>query len=309
MTIEYHLEHFAGKPVELFDIETGLSNVESVCYRLTEDYDGPGFDKVFQAFINDPKVSEVSSLVIGMWVSPENAYENGPEKVIAALVEASDKLPKLRALFLGDITYEENEISWIYQCDISPLFTAFPKLEMLRTRGSDNLSLGHLEHVNLHHLALESGGLDEKPIRQICQAVLPNLQHLELWLGSEYYGWNGNLDDLEPILHGDLFPKLRYLGLRDCEKADELAQRLIKSPIIEQLEVLDLSLGNLGDKGGAALLQLASHKRLRQLNLEYHYLSNEMMEKLAALPFEVNLDEQQEPDGDEPEDRYIAVSE
>ena len=44
----------------------------------------------------------------------------------------ADRLPALEALFLGDITFEQQEISWIQQSDISPLFLAFPRLRVLR---------------------------------------------------------------------------------------------------------------------------------------------------------------------------------
>jgi hypothetical protein len=162
-------------------------------------------------------------------------------------------MPALRALFLGDIIVEENEISWIVQSDVSPLLDAFPALEELRVRGGQGLTLGAPRHARLRSLAIETGGLDAGLVRSLAAADLPELEHLELWLGTTDYGGTVTVADLEPILSGRLFPKLRYLGLRDSEIADEVAAALASAPILERVRVLDLSLGTLGDAGAAAV--------------------------------------------------------
>lgn len=66
---------------------------------------------------------------------------------------------------------------------------------------------------------------------------------------------------------------------------------------MKQIEELNLSMGSLTDQGGGILLQeLPSCKTIRYVDLEYHYMSDEMMEKLAELPIEINVDDQQEED-------------
>jgi hypothetical protein len=221
-------------------------------------------------------------------------------------VDARDRLTGLRALFMGDIPYEEQEISWIVQDDLSPLLDAFPQLEELRARGGSGLAFSKLDHAHLKRLILETGGLGKDVVGQICGAKLPELEHLELWLGDDYYGGDVSIEDLQPILSGTLFPKLTYLGLCNCRFADDLAAAVVNAPVVRQLEVLDLSLGNLGDEGARALLALPTDARLRRLDIRHHYVSDEVVAQLRQLPFEVDASDRQEAQYDE---RYIAHSE
>ena len=260
-------------------------------------------------FLEDPSAQAAQGLVIGHWGGVDSADQSsGP--IVEALVTARDKLPNLKHLFLGDITYEENEISWIQQSDLSPLLSAYPNLEELRVRGSENLSLGTLQHKNLKTLAIETGGLPVRVLREVCAAKLPALEHLELWLGEDGYGWDGTVADLEPLLSGKLFPKLRYLGLRDSMIADEVAAAVAKAPVLKKIRVLDLSLGNLSDEGAKALLASPDVAKLEKLDIGHHYVSNKVVAQLKALGIEVDASEQRKPeDDDDPDSRYIAVSE
>ena len=139
---------------------------------------------------------------------------------------------------------------------------------------------------------------------------LPALEHLELWLGDGGYGWDGTVEDLQPLFSGELFPNLKSLGLRNSEIQDEVAIAISKAPILRQLEVLDLSMGTLGDLGGQALLDSPEVKNLRKLDLRHHYLSTPLEARLAALGIEVDLSEGEEPHKyDGKSHRYLAVSE
>ncbi len=103
---------------------------------------------------------------------------------------------------------------------------------------------------------------------------------------------------------------MEYLGLRDSELADEIAIAIVSAPILERIKVLDLSLGTLSDAGAAALLASPAVARLRKLDIHHHYCSPEMVEKLAALPIEVDASDSQEADEDDGEVyRYVAVGE
>jgi len=216
----------------------------------------------------------------------------------------------LRAIFLGEITYDENEISWINQCDQSPLLAAFPRLEHLQIRGSNSLTLGQPSHAALKTLIIESGGLPVSVIREIAAAHLPSLEHLELYLGSPGYGWDGTTDDLQPLLSGELFPRLKYLGLRDSEISDEVAEVVSQAKIVERLEVLDLSLGNLTDAGAEHLLNSPGIRKLKKLDLHHHFCTAATLERLRQLPIEVDVSDQQEPHVyGEDVYRFIAVSE
>jgi hypothetical protein len=306
MAISDHLQRFAGKPVHDFNPAKGIAD-PTVVYRVGQE--GWGEEPLLprlQAFLNDPRVGQVPALVIGCW-----SYEGeSPAPVVAALVAVADKLPNLRALFFGDITYEEQEISWINNADLSALFPALPQLEELWVRGDNGLSFGTIRHDRLRALAVEGSGLPAGVVREICGSELPALEHLELWLGTPEYGADTTVADLEPLLSGRLFPRLISLGLRDCEYANELAAAVVGSPLVRRLRVLDLSLGNLSDEGANALLELPAYAHLERLDIHHHYVSPELVGQLRKLPFAVNADDPQLGQrGADPGDRYIAHSE
>ncbi|HEU5116703.1 MAG TPA: hypothetical protein VFT74_08530, partial [Isosphaeraceae bacterium] len=186
-------------------------------YRLVLDYDdaerGVTFESLWNEFLKDPACGQVVALVIGSWNQLDSDITS--ESIIAALAASSDRLPNLKSLFIGDITYDECEISWIRQAEVTPILQAFPALEHFRVRGAEGLALGAIRHEALKALVIESGGLPGEVVRSVCAAEFPNLEHLELWLGSGGYGGDTSSEDLAPILSGTVFPRLKYLGLRD----------------------------------------------------------------------------------------------
>src|SRR5262249_24983775 len=191
--------------------------------------------------------TQISEIAIGNWWCMGSYAFEGSDSVVEALVAARDRLPKLRAIFFGDIIRDENEISWIRQGDLSPLLAAYPLLEIFVVRGgTDELSLGSLKHDMLKSLIIQSGGLDAGVVREVAAADLPELEHLELWLGTDSYGGNATVADLAPILEGGLFPKLKYLGLRNSQIADRIARAIATASVVERIRVLDLSMGTFG---------------------------------------------------------------
>jgi hypothetical protein len=234
--ISENLSSLNGKSVQDYDVKTGIQNPESVIYRLRVDYDsfnsGMNIPTMLKQFCSDRNASKVEELIIGAF-----DFDGGDTKqIIDVLAESSSKLPHLTVLFVGDITYEENEISWINQCDVGPVLKAYPKLEYFRVRGGNSLSLGKpLQHSNLKYLIIESGGLPPNVIAEVNNSDLPNLEYLELWLGSNNYGFESSANDFASILSGANFPRLRYLGLRDSEIADDLAVAFDNAPVLQKL--------------------------------------------------------------------------
>jgi hypothetical protein len=308
--ISEHTTHFGGKPVREWDHNKPID--PAINYRIAIDYDqashGTRWTDRFAGFLSDPDASRITGLVVGDWGQTARLGEEGSESIVQALVAIRHRLPDLTAIFLGDIISEENEISWIRQSDLSPLLHAYPNLEHLWVRGNEGLSLGTLQHEKLKSLVIQTGGLSVNVVRQVTSAKLPELEHLELWLGDENYGGDATLEDVIPILYGTLFPKLKYLGLCNSEFQDEIAQAVAQSPILEQLEVLDMSKGTLSDEGAAALLGNPALRKLKELDLHHHYCSDEMVDRLKELGIDVDLSEQQDPDDDDGH-RYVAVSE
>lgn len=296
---------FIGKRVVDYDQEKPART--DCVYRFRSDWDGNEVIPSLEHFLATEAANSANALIIGAWHGDDPELTS--EEVIKVLTNSKDRLPNLAAIYVGDMTSEENEMSWIHQSDVSPLLQAFPKLQLLRTRGGDGLAIKSPEHPNLRGLALETGGMDISVIRSICMSNFPNLEYLELWLGTDEYGANHTVADLQPILSGKLFPKLKYLGLRNCQDADNLAGVVVNSPLIGRIETLDLSLGVLTDEGGRALLKLPASPALKKLNLHYNYMTPELIKQLKALPLTVDASKPSTMDEGDDEWRFVAVGE
>ena len=306
MAISSHIDTFAGLPIR--NVGPGDADVDpsGVAWRVETDYeDGAAmFDQRLTSLLEAPWAGQIKALVIGEW--GESYDTTAPIERLAA---AADRLTGLRALFVGEMTYEEQEISWIQQGDITPLLQAYPALEVLRIRGAEGLAITPVRHESLVELAFESGGLPADVVTAVGECDLPALRHLELWLGTDNYGGDATAEDLATILTGARLPSLTYLGLRDSEIADQVAAALAGAPVVARLETLDLSLGALSDVGAAALLAGQPLIHLSRLDINHHFLTEAMSQRLRAeLPgFDVDDSDRQEPDDDG--DRYISVSE
>ncbi|WP_068687738.1 STM4015 family protein, partial [Thermobifida halotolerans] len=246
------------------------------------------FDDCFARFLDEVDTARVTALIVGCWGEESDDPASVPRDL---LVEHAGRFPRLRALFLGEVLQEEAEISWIVQCDVAPLLAAFPALEELAVRGGDGLEFPATGHDALRGLVVQTGGLPPEVTTGILASRLPALEHLELWFGVEDYGRTTTVDDLAPLLAGELFPALRSLGLRNAEYTDDLVRALADAPVLRRLEVLDLSLGTLTDTGARVIRDSpAAFRRLRRLDLHRHHLSEPVMDELReALP-DVDLD-------------------
>ncbi|GIE82148.1 hypothetical protein Aph02nite_80980 [Actinoplanes philippinensis] len=307
MGIYEHVEIFAGLPVvDAGDAEATVADPGAVAWRISmEEFEAPPeeFEAAFEQLLQRTGPAGPTALVVGEWGS---AYDSPfPYQL---LVDNVVRLSGLRALFVGDLTGEECEISWIDQADITPVIEAFPALERLWIRGSESLELKPVRHEGLRELVFQSGGLPAEVVRAVAASDLPNLTHLELWLGVDQYGGDARADDLAPILAGRSLPALTYLGLRNAEIAEEVATAVAAAPIVARLTDLDLSLGVLGDTGAETLLAGQSLTHLRRLDLSHHFMSAEMAQRVVdELPgVEVDVSD---PQQEEEWGRYTAVSE
>jgi hypothetical protein len=308
MTISESTTLFHKKKVVQYDPDIALHPGQDIVYRLSLDYDDKRkMPDLIAGFLEKTDKNALEALIIGMWGEP---YEAGADEVIAALASHAPQLPNLRALFIGDMTYEECEISWIVQGSYKRLLDAFPQLEELRIRGGNELVIEPFAHQKLRKLTIEAGGLDRKIAEALAQSSMPQLEHLELWLGTDGYGFSGDVELYRKVLAQLATPALRYLGLRDAEIADDLAVWLAEEPLVAQLDTLDLSLGTAGDLAAVAVLNHTQLGKLKRLDLSHHYISADNQARLKELPFEVVLDDPQEADEDDGESyRYVAVGE
>ena len=305
-----HATQLNGKKVLNFSPEKGIEETEAA-YRFYTEYDGEqNVPDNLRKFIEDDKVDQVDGLVFGML----GEYDETPDTILDILIENKDKLQHLKAIFVGDITQEENEVSWIENTSYSNFFKAFPQLEYFQVRGGNGLSLGVLDSAVLHTLIVETGGMPSNIFSDLAESNLPALKHLELWMGSDNYGFSASASEVVASYRGsheNHLPSLQYLGLRNSEIADQLAEKLVDDPILNRIEILDLSNGTLSNEGAEALLDNPGIKNLKMLILDHHYLDDEMMEQLKDLGVPVSLEDPQDEDnyGDGEVYRYVAVSE
>jgi hypothetical protein len=298
MTIGDHATEFDWFSIVDFESKEDWQGAK-VAYRLRTNWDSApnAMNDLLDQLASIPDIADLKALVIGAWQGDDSMECS--DVLIKKLAELNSSFTGLRAIFIGDITYEENEMSWIQQSDLSPLLQAYPRLETLRVRGGSGLEFTDLKHAMLRTLIIETGGLSRSVLRQISLGELPQLEHLEIWLGDANYGWDGTAEDLQPILSGSLFPSLKYLGLKNCSDIDDLTPVIANSPLLNRLEILDLSLGTLSDVGANALLSIPSSVGIQRLDLSHHYVTEEMQAKLKSQwTFEVVLENCQEADGE-----------
>ncbi len=143
----------------------------------------------------------------------------------------------------------------------------------------------------------------------LLKSQLPNLYHLELWVGTEEYGMNIPLQMIEQLFSRDErghFPTLEYLGFRNYQGLNDICELIVKSAIISRIRILDLSLGDLEPDGAQHLLGLKDRKDLMLEVLDIHYnglsKDKDLMNELAELPMIVNMTNSLQ-------DRYIALGE
>lgn len=325
MSIGEHLREWGGLPTFTFPeppkdpaakaAVRALPAADSVAWRIAVDsYESPeSWPEAFARFLAAVDTTEVRALVVGSW---SDAYDRGPDDILAAIVAARDQLPALRAVFVGDIVGEECEISWITQTEVTPLLAAFPALEEFGVRGGNGLVFGPVRHENLRRLLVQTGGLPVETVRGIAAGEWPVLRDLELWLGTSEYGGDSDVDDLAPILAGDRLPSLERLALRNSEIQDAICTAIAAAPVVARLTDLDLSMGVLTDDGAAALLGGQPLTHLSSLDLHHNYVTPELgarlTDTLTAAGVAVNLDID-DADADEDEDgtvwRFVAVGE
>jgi len=266
------------------------------------------FDRMEQLF-SHPSVGNVTNLSIGNWGM---CWEEDSTTVVTLLVESANKLPNLKTLSIGQVEPGECERSWILQSDMTPIWSAFPKLEYFHIEGGSGLSLGKIRHERLKTLCIITAGLDGAVVRQIAAAELPSLERLDLGLGCRQSGASVTINDIRAVL--DRFPNLKSLGLSNSELGDEIAAMIANSPILDSLVSLDLSCGTLSDQGMAELLSSPKIRILKNLDVSWSYLSDEMVKRLEDAPFSVNTEAQridfsETVDGKVQNRRYVLIYE
>jgi hypothetical protein len=274
MPMHRHLAEYDGFPVIEFGRESVTPPSGEVAW-LVRTEDG---SELFGRFLETVDTTSVTRLVIGCW-GP--GYETS-HAAVRMLTDAAPRLPVLRAILIGDIFTEEDEISGRSGCDVTPLLEAYPGLESLDVRAGSELALSPFSSPALKSLRLGSGGLPGAVVRAVGASDLPSLRILDLWLGVEAHGGNVTVRDLAGILSGERLPALRRLGPIDNEIKDDICAAVAAAPVAARLSELVLTGGVLTDRGAEALLSGQSLVHLRLLDLRHHFLSPTMIQRVRA---------------------------
>ncbi|MFT3697069.1 MAG: TIGR02996 domain-containing protein [Kofleriaceae bacterium] len=264
--------------------------------------------QVLSDLLDHPSGHLVRELVFGInGESGDTSLDNLIE------VLAAKPRPSLRRLIFGDVKYagaareqdqgEETEISWYNVGDLSKLWAQVPNLESVIITCGGDATLGELDLPKLRHFEFRSGSFKKSNLASVIASHTPNLEHLDVWIGQESYGSDIVADDLRPLIHRKDLPKLKHLGIMNCEVIEELIPDLRKSELVAKLDELDLSLGCLSDEGAAAIKEdPGAMGTLAKLDVSYSLLTEAgMLKGVAKQVVEI---EQRDPD-----DRYAAVGE
>lgn len=276
----------------------------SYSYEEWEE-NGKSAETMVADIMSNKRFHELEEIEIGDW---GEAYEESCQAIIDDIIKHAEEFSHVKRLSIGIMEYYDCEISWIIQGNYSQLFQNLPHLKSLTIQGSQELELGEIVHEGLEELEIICGGLPASVIKSIEKAKLPNLKKLVLYLGVENYGFDGDIKTIKSLLKNSDFPNLKYLGLVDSEIQDEVAEAVIESKYMKQVEALALSYGVLTDKGGQALLEaVLKNKNLKFLDLHYHYMSDKMVKKLETLSIQVDVSEQNQEEDEE--DCYPMITE
>lgn len=294
---------------EVLEIEWKLGFIHKVTLRANWDFGGEmTVPEMFRELIKLESFKFVNEIVFGC---TDLEGETDFDDVMLPLSKVG-KLPSIRRLTVGEYDYEEQELTWVKVGNCGRLWPVLPNLEFFKARGG-GISLGKLEHEHLEELVLETAGLPKDAVKSLAAAKLPSLVKLDAWIGneerSEEHGEHSDIDDLKPLLTGVGVPKLKHLGLKNCDYQDDIAVALATAPIVAQLETLDLSMGVMAEAGAQAVIEHSGHfAHLSKIDLSDNCIDDA---EVAALQekFGDKVDvDGQEPSEDE-DDRYISVSE
>lgn len=247
-----------------------------------------------EEILSDPELSSIKTIIVGCW---GESYDNSCQAILDMFSQNSEKLSHIETLFIGDMDSEDCEVSWIEQGNYSELLKSLKTLKHLIIKGSNDLSLGELNHPELQSLEIICGGLPKSVILEIANSNLPKLKKLNLYLGIDNYGFDGSIEDIKKLIGNCNLKNLDYLGLGNSEIQDEIVELVLNSDIVSNLKVLDFSNGNLSNKGAQLIIDNVDKLRnLELLDLHYHFITDDFVRKLKGLPININLDEQMEND-------------
>jgi uncharacterized protein (TIGR02996 family) len=175
-------------------------------------------------------------------LGPMPAPQTMDFRALLDVLVATGRPRTLRSLFAGH--RGDHELADTATGPIDDVLAAFPRLRHVTLQGGE-VRIGAIDHAELRSFGVRTARLARVALDDVCAAVWPRLDRLELTIGDGTCGPR----DLGPLLSGATLPSLRHLALVRCPFADELVGWLAESALLPQLVTLDLSDGLLSDAG------------------------------------------------------------
>ncbi len=271
--------------------------LQSKTYALTQDEvweQQKSIQELVLKIKEDKDLESYKDITIGLW---GEAYDESVQEVLDFLCDNKERLTNLETLYIGDMDYEDCEISWIMQGDYTRITKELVNLKKLKIKGSTGLKLSPIKSDKLEQLEIICGGLDKDIIHDISESEVPNLKTLVVYIGVNDYGFDGDIDDIKLLLHKEKFPSLVNLELVDSEIQDDIVEAVIGSDILPQLETISFSYGTMTNKGGQMIIDnKEKFMHLKNIQIKWHYMDDDMQEKLKETGFKVNLEDAQDVD-------------
>lgn len=269
-----HAAIFADRKVINFEPNLEIVNPKENAYAIRV-FPGTGdisYKDKLLSLITKPNVNQLEALVFGTipygkWIQPFDF-----------LMSAYHALPNLEAIFLGDFNQEDmrRRVARFCEGNISLILSKYSQLQLLQIRGGSDCTFSECRHEKIKALRIDSCSIN-KHLAGINKLDLPALEYLELWIDAPINQKHLVMRDLKMIFHKNKFLKLKYLGIKNCNFADDVAMSIARSPLMERLIELDLSLGNLSSKGLLALLSSNFINKLDILNVSASSISPEFI--------------------------------
>ena len=246
------------------------------------------FDEMTGAFVRD--------LAVGRMLPEPGTSMPYYEDVIRVLGEV--KPAALRSLILGSVP-DVYEPPVPVAADLRELdASATERLERLVIHGG-LVHLGTLDLPHLKELAIITTELSYQTLADLAASELPALERLNLWMGQTHIGTGTQYwKELEVILGGERFPRLRHLALQQLNNADAIVGLILRTPLVKQLRTLGLAMGTMSRDGAQQILEHADAvSHLGLLNLQDNYIPPSYQDRLRGVCRVVRLGIQQEHRG------------
>ncbi len=309
------------KKLSLLDADMGSLEfrwglLESVRLENTRDWMDSKFDvrPVLEKLFGSVACTALRELKVGVIRWDEHMEDLQRLFEIAARFEWAKGLERLHLGDVEDVDMTHHSIGTVGK----PISKTFPALRSLILHGGQHyaehdasLDFSGLDLPELKQLVIETCSMNKKRLKALWAAKLPKLEGLTLWFGDrEDYGATATLKDLKPLLEGNVFPNLKHLGLANAGFEKELAVAVPKSTLAPQLESLDLSMGTLDDADVAGLVAAKkSFPKLKSLDVSDNWFTKAGVAALKKAYPNLEADHQRKPWEDQPDVRYVSVSE